>query len=124
MDRLESELELLKAVSGKGRELQLRWIPDINSTKEGEVCGRTVYIYSEKIDKAVQTLRHEFLDYLVCKAIEPYQEIVNGLLAVLSERAYGKKEEVVESILKMLESPLFDKKDMHDNKLDLELTQV
>ncbi|MGI0070264.1 MAG: hypothetical protein ACREA3_05195 [Nitrosotalea sp.] len=109
MDRLEEELAWLRAVSGKGKELQVRWIPDINSTKEGEVCGRTVYIYSETIDKAVQTLRHEFLDYLVCNTIEPYQELVNALLAVLSEKAYRRKEEVIESILKILQSPLSHK---------------
>lgn len=111
MDRLEAELEHLKAVSGMGGELQVRWIPDINSTKEGEVRGRTVYIYSVSIDEAIETLRHEFLDYLICKTVEPYQEMVNALLAVLSEKAYRKKEEVVESILKILGSP-FPHKDL------------
>ncbi|MDE1863322.1 MAG: hypothetical protein KGI33_10480 [Thaumarchaeota archaeon] len=104
MYRLESELERLKKASGKGEELQLRWVPDANSAKEGEVCGRTVYIYSETVNEAVKTLRHEFFDYLICKAIEPYQEIVNGLLAILSEKAYRKKEKIVESILSVLES--------------------
>ncbi len=103
LDRLESELERLKKISGKGCELQLRWIPNANSTKEGEVRGGTVYIYSTSINEAIQTLRHEFLDYLICKAVEPYQNIVNGLLASLSERAYRGKEEVVESVLKILE---------------------
>lgn len=104
MDRLESELERLKKVSGKGREMQLRWVPDANSTKQGEVQGITVYIYSETINEAIKTLRHEFFDYLICKAVEPYQDMVNGLLAVLSERAYRKKEEIVESVLRVLES--------------------
>lgn len=106
---LKEELSRLIQQSGNGDDLDVRWVPRIDSAKEGEVVGKTIFVYSQDPRQAVETLRHEFLDYLICKTVEPYQEMVNALLAVLSEKAYRKKEEIVESILKMLECPLSDK---------------
>lgn len=106
---LKEELAKLVQLTGDGNDLGMAWIPRIDGTKEGEVVGKTIFVYSPDQSQAVETLRHEFVDYLVCKAIEPYQELFNALLSVLSEKAYRKKEEIVESVLKMLECPLSHK---------------
>ena len=106
---LKEELTRLVQQSGDTSDLDVVWVPRINSIKEGEVIGKTIFVYSQDPREAIKTLRHEFVDYLLCKAIEPYQDIVNALLAVLSEKAYRKKEQIVESILKVLESPLSHK---------------
>ncbi len=103
---LKQELGRLVQLSGDGNDLGLAWVPRIDYAKEGEVVGKTIFVYSQDPSQAIKTLRHEFVDYLVCKAVEPYQELVNVLLSVISEKAYRKKEEIVESILKMLEAPL------------------
>lgn len=106
---LKEEISRLIQQSGNGNDLDVEWVPRIDSAKEGEVVGKTIFVYSQDLTKAIETLRHEFVDYLVCKAVDPYQDLVNALLAVVSERAYRKKEEIVESILKMLECPLSHK---------------
>ncbi len=106
---LNEELARLMQQSGDSNDLDVVWVPRIDSAKEGEVVGKTIFVYSPDPRQAIETLRHEFVDYLVCRAVEPYQDMVNALLSVLSEKAYRKKEEVVESILKILEAPLSHK---------------
>jgi hypothetical protein len=106
---LKEELSRLARQSENGSNLDVVWIPRSDSTKEGEVVGTTIFVYSQDPREAIKTLRHEFVDYLLCKAIEPYQELANALLSVLSKKAYRKKEQIVESILKILESPLSHK---------------
>ena len=102
---LERELDRLKQLSDMGKNLRIVWLPSKNSKKEGQVVGRTIYIYSTNIHEALQTLRHEFIDYLICKAIEPYQKLANILLSLISEQAYRKKEKVVEALLRVLDEP-------------------
>jgi len=106
---LKEELARLIQQSRDGNGLDVVWVPRIDSAKEGEVVGKTIFVYSPDPRQAIETLRHEFVDYLVCKAVEPYQDLVNALLSVLSEKAYRKKEEIVESILKILKAPLSHK---------------
>ena len=81
----------------------MRWIPNGKTDREGEVKGNIVFIYAENVESAIDTLRNEFMDYLVCLAIKPYERIVNkqrliinSLLASEQEEAYREKERVVE----------------------------
>lgn len=90
---LTKELERLKELTNFNEDLEVVWIPCTNSDKEGNIIGKTIYIYSTTILEAKRTLRHEFIDYLVCKAIEPYLQLTNVLLSLISERAYRKKGE-------------------------------
>ena len=64
----------------------------------GEVRDRTVFIYDSDYGTALRTLRHELIDYVVSKAVEPYKEVANKLLALLNEKAYRDKENVVERL--------------------------
>lgn len=105
---LKKELERLKELTNLDEDLKVVWIPLVNSNKEGNVNGKTIYIYSTTILEAKRTLRHEFIDYLICKAIEPYLNLVNALMSLISEHAYRKKEKVVEALLRVLEEPLPD----------------
>lgn len=99
---LEEELERLKARAGIKTEFKVVWLPKADSKKEGEVVGNTIFVYSLDVDKALQTLQHELVDVVVSSAIEPYLELVNTLLSAISEDAYKKKEEAVETLLKLL----------------------
>lgn len=99
---LEKELERLKARAGIKNEFKVFWSPKVDSKKEGEVVGDTIFVYSSDVDGALQTLRHEFVDVVVSSAIEPYLKLVNAFLSTISEDAYKKKEEAVETLLKLL----------------------
>jgi len=106
---LKEELKRLTQIVDLGHELKVKWLPAGSSDREGEVKGDTIYIYTDDQDKAFDTLRHEFLDYVVCLAIKPYERIVNrqrliinSLLLDMQEEAYREKERVVEKLKHLL----------------------
>ncbi len=98
---LQEELENLKNISGLGSDLSLVWAPDPGKALSGEVKGSTVYIYDEIEMQALDTLRHEFFDYCVSQAIQPYRQVTNTLIKLLNENAYKRKEEIVEGLRKL-----------------------
>lgn len=103
---LEEELERLKRLLGLNDRLRLRWLP--NTGKEG-LCGEVkdgiILLYEADYERALKTLRHELIDYMVSRAIEPYKEITNRLISLWNEKAYRSKEDVVERLSALLESP-------------------
>lgn len=101
-DVLQEELERLKARSGVGRDLKVVWRPRARSGLSGEVKGGTVYVYERDEGEAVKVLRHEFIDYVVSQAIEPYRSVANRLVQLVNEMCYKRKEEVVEALLRLL----------------------
>ena len=100
--RLEAELERLRMVSGLGLELKVVWKPNPEGPLAGEVKDNLMYLYVEDEEKAVQTLRHEFLDYCVSQAIEPYRQVTNMMIRILNKDAYRRKERIVEGLVKLL----------------------
>jgi len=102
--RLWEELKRLQEMLGCGYDLKLVWAPTPASDLEGEVKGRTMYIYSGSLKAAVKTLRHEFLDYAVTELIEPYKEVTNALIAVINKQAYARKEKLVEALAGLFSS--------------------
>ncbi len=99
--RLQEELEHLKRTTGLGSPLNVIWVPDSLNTLSGEVKASTVYIYEENERRALDTLHHEFVDYCVGQAIQPYREVANTLMKLLNEYAYKRKEEIVEGLRKL-----------------------
>ncbi len=99
---LEEELEKLKHKFNMGYELKVVWIPDGDRRLWGEVKGETIFVFDKDLNKALKTLRHEFLDYAVSQIIEPYKEVSNKLISLLNERAYKQKEKLVEKLCKLL----------------------
>jgi|YelNatPaOPRAMG01_1025707.scaffolds.fasta_scaffold21407_5 hypothetical protein len=100
--KLEEELKRIKGMLNTGHELKVVWSPSFDSKLSGEVKDKVVYIYESREDKALEAVRHEFIDYLVSQAIEPYKCIANKLIQLLNEIAYKKKEEIVENLAKLL----------------------
>jgi len=78
------------------------WSPSSDSKLSGEVKGNVLYIYESDGFRAVDVLRHEFIDYLVSEAVEPYRSVTNKLIQLLNEVAYKNKEKVVEALIKLL----------------------
>ena len=105
-ERLEKELERLKRILKIGYELKVLWIPNGNSKISGEVKGDYIYIYDEDREVALETLKHEFVDYAISKAIEPYKEVTNRLRALINEDAYKRKERLVESLCKLIKEEI------------------
>jgi len=99
---LEEELERLKRKFQMGYELKVVWIPNDNSSLLGEVRGDKIFIYERDEEKAVETLRHEFLDYAISQVIEPYKEITNKLIMLMNEEAYRRKERLVETLRRLV----------------------
>lgn len=98
---LEKELQRLQEITGKCTDFELIWTPTHESYIEGKVEDNTITIYSQGIKQATETLRHEFVDCIVCDAIKPYIKLVNVLLSAISNDAYCKKEESVEALLSL-----------------------
>lgn len=99
---LDKELERLKKVLSHGHDLRVKWIPGGNGKLSGEVKGDWIFIYDEDIDTAVETLKHEILDYAISKVIEPYMLMTNKLIGLLNEMVYKRKENLVDSFAKLL----------------------
>ena len=102
-ETLKEELAMLKKKSRTNMDFTVLWIPKADSAKEGEVIGNRIYVYSANVADALETLRHEFFDAMVCSAAAPYLDLVNALLSVISKGAYQKKEDVVESLVRTME---------------------
>jgi len=109
--RMENELQRLKGLFGCGWNLSILWLPGGSDCLDGEVRNDTIRVYEGNPDKAISVLRHEFLDYLVCKAVKPYQDLinvqrttVNAVLKELQEEAHKEKERIVEKLKSVLEA--------------------
>ena len=100
---LERELARLEKIFGIDDRLVVRWVPDGPPNIAGEVKGKTVLIYEIQSEEAIRTLRHEIVDYLICKIVGFYKEIANCLILLLNEKAYREKEALVERLCRMLE---------------------
>lgn len=98
--RLEIELVHLKQRFKIGQELAVEWVPN-NDSKSGEVIGTTIQIYESDREKALDTLRHEFVEYvLINELVAPYKRLINKLISLFEEEMCARKEALIERLLK------------------------
>jgi len=100
--RLENELERLKRKLSINN-LQVIWIPDGDPKLSGKVEGNTIFIYEIDEERAIDALRHEVMDYIISKVIEPYRAFANKLVELMNEEAYKRKEQVIETLKKLID---------------------
>ena len=101
--KLEGELERLKQIMSIGYDLKVKWMPNAGSKLSGEVRGAVIYVYEKDEGEAVRTLKHEFIDHQITKEIvEPLVEYVNMQKSLLEKLIYKRKENIVESLSKLL----------------------
>ncbi len=100
--RREDELERLKTITKNGLGLRLVWQPDKEGPLSGEVKGKTVYIYESDEGKALEIIKHEFVDYLISSSSEYYKLISNALIKTVNRIAYLEKESTVEALMALL----------------------
>ena len=84
--------------------MKMVWTPDAANPLSGEVKGDTIFIFDRDVHAAISTLRHEIVDYLVCKTIEPYKQGLNVLIRMLNDRVYQEKEDTVNRLSKLLDN--------------------
>jgi len=99
---LETELERLKKILEAGYDLRVKYMPSNSSRVSGQARGRYICVYDEERELALDTLRHEFLDYAISKVIEPYKDVTNRLIALVNDYAYKRKEQLVESFVQLI----------------------
>jgi hypothetical protein len=98
LGRLQTELVRLKQKFKMGQELKPQWMPN-NDPKSGEVTGGTIRIYEEDEATALETLRHEFIEYLLTRdLVAPYKRLINKLISLFEEEMYDRKEKLVERL--------------------------
>ena len=99
---LKAELERLKRLTGLGLDLDLVWLPSADKSLLGEVKDKVIFIYEVNEQNVIDVLRHEFLDYCVSKAVDPYKKVTNNLIRMINDDAYREKERVVEALKRLL----------------------
>jgi len=104
--KLSHELKRLQCLLNVGHDLKLVWAPRHDCILDGKVKASTMRIYSEGLEEALKTLRHEFFDYVLSETIEPYKEVTNALITVVNKQAYGRKEKLVEKLADLLSQPV------------------
>jgi hypothetical protein len=100
---LEAELERLKRLLQLGYELKVLWLPNNHANVAGEVKGDYIYVYDDDREAALETLKHEFVDYAISRVVEPYKDVANRLVALVNDLAYRRKEQLVEALVRTLE---------------------
>jgi len=101
--RLAEELENLKRLLDLESSFEVVWMPLPESELSGEVKDKTIYIYECEMDKALKTLRHELVDYmLTSKIVKPLVDLVNILIKTREAEIYREKEKLVETFSKLL----------------------
>ncbi len=104
---LQAELDKLKKIVNKGHELRVHWQPGTILNKDGmvlkgKVVGNVILVFDKDLEQAKETLRHEFIEYLIDKAIEPYRSMLNAFMQVIQNDAYQKREEYVKALCNLL----------------------
>ncbi len=100
--RLEEELDRWQA-AGLGIALRkIVWSPGARTDIEAEVAVGTIKVYVTEPEAAINAVRHEILDYEISVCCRPYVALVNAILAITKEDAYGRKEQLVEKLSKLL----------------------
>lgn len=76
----------------------------------GEWCKGKITIYvNESLEKAIHTLHHEFLEYILCNSlIDPYVVMANALQNVFRTLTYQAQEKQIETLAN-LEDREYDK---------------
>ena len=100
---LEEELLKLKFKTGLGLDLEVLWVPDKSNDKSGEIKGNIIFIYEEQPDKALRTLKHEFIEYLLNRYSSLHKKVINKLLELIEEILYREKEKLIEALINLMD---------------------
>ena len=110
---LNVELKRLVAKYGFGKELDIVWMPTNEGIAEmfgekkelsGEVIGTKIVIYEHTLERSLNTLTHEFFEYILHKnLVRPYINLIEGLEIAYQKSMYENKEAFIEVLCDMEE---------------------
>ena len=92
--RLERELDRLKARFGLAGNLKVVWKPEANSDIQGCVKGSTIYVFNDEEEKAISTLKHEFIEYVLT------EEFLNP--RIFQAKAHRRSDALVDIIASLI----------------------
>jgi len=96
IQRLRGELDRLVERLGLTERLEVEWIPGGKEDLSGEVIGSTVFIYEKDLPQALETLKHEVIEYFLVKHHEEdYVTMINALVAAFNRIMRKRREELV-----------------------------
>jgi len=99
-NELAKALDELKEKLAIEEELELVWLPSVRGPLSGEIKDKRIYIYEAEEAKAIQTLVHELVDYLVTtRVVRPLVKLINLLVKSTEADVYQAKEEVIEKLV-------------------------
>jgi len=102
-DELRREVDRLSRLLGLIEELKVKWIPGGRAGVSGEVVGSTVYLYSKDLSGALETLKHEVIEYFLVKHHEEdYITMINALVEVFNRVMRRRREDVVDRLSKII----------------------
>lgn len=105
---LLKEIDRIKEKADLGFELEAYWLPGfVKHSKEGnilrgEVQGIKIFVYDQNFEEAKETLLHEFIEYLIDQTNDPYRRLVNALVSLIEDQAYGRREKTVKALTKII----------------------
>jgi hypothetical protein len=103
IQKLDHELSRFKVEFQIAHNLKVKWLPNDNSKKSGEVLNEIIYIYEKDKVKALDTLKHEFIEYALTHELEIYyKKLINKFISLFEEEMYERKEKFIEKILKLI----------------------
>jgi hypothetical protein len=100
--RAQIQKQMQNILDRFGISLLLNWEPDSTKPIQGELKRNILFIYDEKETDAWDTFTHEILEYKLKKITMPYRDMINGLIETFEKESYDRKEEVLESLPKVL----------------------
>ena len=108
---LKRELQHLQQCMSIGYEVKAKWLPGTVKYHNGkqlaeEVIGDTILIYTENPRKAIELVRHGFVEWMLNKHTKPYRQLVNKLIVLFEEQQYERKEKTVDTFAKLLSDNL------------------
>lgn len=67
------------------------------------MVGSTIYLYEQKLPRALETLKHEVIEYFLVKHHEEdYVTMINALVAAFNQILRKRREQLVETLLKII----------------------
>lgn len=105
---LENELDKLKKIYNKGYHLKLFYLPtDERKSEEGlrifgEIQNGTIIIYEQSLERAIEILCHEYIEYIIKTEMENYLIIINKQKEIIEALLYRSGEGTVNTLVRGL----------------------
>lgn len=105
---LENYLKDMTSKTGLGVNLRVVWQPNQHAySKEGKllsgkVINETIIIFEADLDKAKETLLHEYTEYIIDQCCQPYRALLNLLISYFESEYHKAREKTMKGLMELL----------------------